>query len=157
MTETDNIMARYPDVAFIDKAYKEAMRLVQDTAAYLEEGSALARDSLPEPIRATFTGESLRHSTRLMQVVAWLMVQKAVVEGELSPDEANVPSRRLGGRDICLGPAMPGSEQLPSALSELLVESRHIYERVARLEDRMTGSREGGANPVHRLLDRLSF
>lgn len=149
----------YPDAAFIERAFADAMALVEDSAAYLEREGAAARDALSEPCRTAFTGETLRMTTRLMQAVAWLMVQRAVVQGELTPEDGLAPKRRLGGQEICLGPAMVGADDLPSRLQELMAASRQIYERVVRLEDSLLEGRKsvGGQarNPVHGLLKRL--
>lgn len=155
MTETVSFDG-HPDAPFIERAFHEAMTLVQETAAYLEHQGLQDRDGLPDLARAAFTGESLRLTTRLMQAVAWLMVHRAVSQGDMTPDEGLEPKRRLGGREICLGPAMPGADGLPARLQALLESSRQIYERVARLEDRMLAG-AAPANPVHGLLRRIDL
>ncbi|MDA5194890.1 DUF1465 family protein [Govanella unica] len=144
----------HPDAPFLERAFGEAMILVQQTACYLEHDGVADRDRLAESGRTVFTGEALRVTTRLMQAVAWLLVHRAVAQGEMTADEGLSPGRRLGGREICLGPAMSGAEALPDRLRELLGASRQIYERVARLEDRLMDG-IGQDNPVHDLLRRL--
>lgn len=144
----------HPDSAFIERVYREALALVQETASYLEREGLGERDALSAEIRTVFTGESLRVTTRLMQVVAWLLVHRAVAQGEMSSGEALTSGRRLGGHAICLGPAMDGAEALPHRLRALMAASRQIYERIARLEERMLAGGEAD-NPVHDLLRRL--
>lgn len=142
------------DGPFLDKSYDEAMELVHAVAAYLDGEGKTARDGLDEALRPVFTSESLRLTTRLMQVVAWLMVHRAVAAGELTPDEALTPARRLSGRDICLAPPLAGAERLPPQLKAHLDQSRQLYERIARLEERLL-SPDQPANPVESLLNRL--
>lgn len=142
------------DGPFLDKSYDEAMALVHAASQYLEGEGKAARAALPDPLRAVFTGESLRMTTRLMQVVAWLMTQRAVAAGEITAAEALAPAQRLSGREICLAPPLSGSEDLPPTLTELLEESRRIYERIARLEERMLAA-EPDDNPVHQMLNRI--
>ena len=85
------------------------------------------------------TCERLRMTARLTQVVAWLLVQKAVHRGELSRDEARSRDRRLGGQKVCEpGRELKGAE-LPPALSVLQRRTADLYARVARLDAMMNG------------------
>ncbi len=88
MTETSNDHRRTLDAPFIEKTYGEAMGLVHQAAAYLEGDGALYREELGDALRPIYTAESLRVTTRLMQVVSWLMTQRAVLTGEMSAMEA---------------------------------------------------------------------
>lgn len=143
------------DGPFLDKSYDEAMAMVHAVAAYLDGDGKTARDALEEALRPVFTSESLRLTTRLMQAVAWLMVHRAVAAGELTREEALSPARRLSGRDICLAPPLPGCERLPPQLQVYLDQSRQLYERIARLEERLMMP-EQPANPVGNLLERFT-
>jgi len=142
------------DGPFLDKSYDEAMALVHAASQYLEGEGKAARAALPDPLRAVFTGESLRMTTRLMQAVAWLMTQCAAAAGEITLEEALAPDQRLGGREVCLAPPLPGSEGLPPTLTEMMEESRRIYDRIARLEEQLLAP-EATENPVHQMLSRL--
>ena len=62
----------------------------------------------------------MRLTTRLMQVASWLLVQRAVAEGEMSLDEAAKEKYRLGAREICRGKRMETVELLPPKLVDLL-------------------------------------
>lgn len=151
---TDQFQDGPLDGVFLDKSYAEAMDLVHEAARYLEGEGKAARDALPDPLRAVFTGESLRMTTRLMQAVAWLMTQRAAANGEITAAEALDPAQRLSGREICLAPPLSGSEDLPERLREMLQESRRIYERIARIEERMLAAAPA-ENPVHEMLNRI--
>lgn len=142
------------DGPFLDKCYEEAMGLIHAASRYLQGPGKSERAALPDPLGAVFTGESLRMTTRLMQAVAWLMTQRAAAAGEITLEEALAPDQRLGGREVCLAPPLPGSEGLPPTLTEMMEESRRIYDRIARLEEQLLAP-EATENPVHQMLSRL--
>lgn len=142
---------------FIVKLYREALALTEAAAAY-HEGMVAAGDAgaallgLTPKQQLAVTTESLRLTVRLMQVMAWLMVQRAVAAGEISLAEARTPERRLGGREPGLAPIE--SVLLPATLNRLIAASHGLYRRVARLEDRLFRP-DAAENPVHRLIGRL--
>lgn len=142
------------DAPFIEKTYDEAIALVHQSAAYLDGEGTLLREDLGDQLRPVFTAESLRATTRLMQVVSWLMTQRAVLSGEMSPEEAREHKYRLGARGICLADPLDGTEKLPEYFQDLIESSRGLYERVARIEERLLEEAEVD-NPVHKLLNRL--
>src|ERR1700740_909774 len=80
----------------VDSLYVEAMLLADEARAYFDEIGRDERDALAALNRVAFSCESLKVTTRLMHIIAWLLTQRAVDAGELSPGEALRPSRRLG-------------------------------------------------------------
>src|ERR1700754_1064707 len=81
----------------IDALYVEAMLLADEARAYFDDAGRAERDLLEPAVRVVFSCESLKVTTRLMHVIAWLLTQRAVDAGELAPRDALDPSRRLGG------------------------------------------------------------
>ena len=140
---------------FTEKAYHDAILLVNDTVGYLETRGIVDRESLDALGRTAFAAESMRLTTRLMQVVSWFMVQRAVMNGELSKAEANEPERRLSAIDICLDDGMKGSETLPQEMQALLSRSRSLFEQVWHVEEMLLRAPGEGESPVHNLLNRL--
>lgn len=138
-----------PAPAFVDKLYEEAMALVHEAADYLGGIGVEERDALPEMLRAVYTGESLRVTTRLLQVVAWLMSLRAAVAGEITLEEALTAKRRLDGKEVCLGGDIPFVDKLPEFLQSLLSRSLAIYLRAERLEQKLLT----GDQPRHPLDD----
>ncbi len=82
-------------------------------------------------------GESMRLTTRLMQVASWLLVRKAVHEGEMTVEEANSEKYRLATKEIARQPRFDGAEALPARLQELIERSERLYARVERLDARL--------------------
>ncbi len=133
-----------------ERTFADGMAMVEETASYLdgpgrEEAKLLARKAA-----LAYAGESMRLTTRLMQVASWLLVQKAVREQEMTPAEAAQQRYRLGAQEICRGAPLEASEDLPEQLIELLERSERLYDRVDRLDDRMYRVR-----PATGILDSL--
>ena len=135
----------------IGSLYTEAMVLADEARSYFDRQGREERDSLDPILRVGFACESLKVTTRLMHIIAWLLSQRAVVAGELSPLEARRPARRLG--------EAPASDEavvarLPEAARSLVEASRDLFARVERLDE--GGSEpEGQASPARTLLSRL--
>ncbi|MEP6786618.1 MAG: DUF1465 family protein [Sphingomonadales bacterium] len=115
----------------IDSLYMEAMIMADEVRAYFDETGREARDALDPIDRVLFSCESLKVTTRLMHIIAWLLTQRAVEAGELSPDGAREGSRRLGDRIdtdiVTLG-------RLPGEARALVEGSMDLHARVARVE-----------------------
>src|SRR5580765_8849190 len=89
--------------ALFEKTFEEGMSLVEETAKYLDgHGREESRD-LPRKIAMLYAGESMRVTTRLMQAASWLLVQRAVHDGDMTAEDASSERYRLGAREICLG------------------------------------------------------
>lgn len=126
--------------ALFEKTFDEGMSLVEETARYLDgKGREEAKD-LPRKAALLYAGESMRVTTRLMQAASWLLVQRAVHEGEMSPEDARGDRYRLGSKEICFGGREEGVELLPPTLRDLLERSDNLYRRIARLDDELFGA-----------------
>ena len=77
---------------------------------------------------------TLKVTSRLTQVIAWLLVQRAVQAGELSRDQAARPKYRLSGKVACSQRMPVDAGPLPGDLADLLQRSWRLYERIARLD-----------------------
>ena len=87
------------------------------------------------------TLETTRLTSRLTQVMAWILAQKAVQNEEISPEEAATEKYRLSGQSACLEHTSPEiAANLPAYLIDLLERSHELYARVNRLEEQI-GSR----------------
>jgi len=127
-------------VAFFNSTYEEALGLACELRDLIVAEGGQDR-AAPEACQARLHGscECLRMTARLTQVIAWLLVQKAVHAGELSREEAWARDRRLGGQKVCEpGRELKGAE-LPPALADLQRRTAELYARVARLDAMMNG------------------
>jgi regulator of CtrA degradation len=116
------------------KTFSEGMAMVEETASYLDGRGRQESRVLPSKAALAYAGESMRLTTRLMQIASWLLVQRAVSEGEMTAEEASREKYRLGAKEICRGRRTEAAEILPPKLVELLDRSATLYERVERLD-----------------------
>jgi regulator of CtrA degradation len=138
-----------------EKTFDEGMSLVEETARYLDgPGRDESRD-LPRKAALLYAGESMRVTTRLMQAASWLLVQRAVHEGDMQPDQAAGERYRLGSKEICFGGREGGTELLPATLQDLLLRSDNLYRRIARLDDILFSATGAQAPAVQTQFDRL--
>lgn len=139
-----------------ERTFKEGMGLVEETAAYLDGPGRAASKRLSRAAALAYAGESMRLTTRLMQVASWLLVQRAVRDGEIQLTEAASEKYRLISREPQPAPQLAGSDDLPEALKTLIVRGAAIYERVRRLDETMyDGASNDAANPVSDQIAKL--
>ena len=86
-----------------DRTFDEGMALVEETARYLDGKGREEARALPRKAAMLYAGESMRVTTRLMQAASWLLVQRAVRDGDMERADALNDRYRLGSREICLG------------------------------------------------------
>jgi regulator of CtrA degradation len=120
-----------------DRTFQEGMELVEETATYLDGGGRQESKLLSRNAALAYAAESMRLTTRLMQVASWLLVQRAVREGDMAAEAACEDRYRLGGEEVSRGGEPEAVEDLPSGLLGLLDRSERLYERVRRLDQRM--------------------
>lgn len=138
-----------------DRTFREGMELVEDTAAYLDGDGRRESKLLSRATALAYAGESMKLTTRLMQIASWLLVQRAVREGDMTPEAACEPRYRLAGRKA---ETEPTDAELPIALVEYVVRAEKLYDRVLHLDRRMhlDPPEEETVNPVQSQLDRLT-
>jgi regulator of CtrA degradation len=91
------------------------------------------------------TLETMRLTTRLTQVMAWLLAQRAVQNNELPRTGEEAREYRLSGQSVCMDWRSSETAHLPSRLRDLLRRSFDLYRRVGRLEAQIDRRLENGA------------
>jgi regulator of CtrA degradation len=135
----------------VESLYTEAMLLADEARTYFDTASRADRDMLDPFVRVGFACESLKVTTRLMHIIAWLLTQRAVETGELSVASGRRPERRLGHAGASDSQVL---EQLPKAAKALISSSIDLYERVRRLDEEQL-SDQPVASPARALMGRL--
>jgi regulator of CtrA degradation len=138
-----------------DRTFQEGMELVEETAAYLDGDGRRESRLLSRAAALAYAGESMKLTTRLMQIASWLLVQRAVREGDMTAETACETRYRLANRII---EAEPTHAELPIALIEYLVRAEKLYDRALHLDRRMylDAPDEEAVNPVQSQMDRLT-
>lgn len=121
-------------VAFFDSTFEEALALTREARDYLTHAEPRERERMTPNDRMLASCEAMRMTSRLTQVMAWLLVQRAVHAGEMTREQARAPEYRLGGQSVCGEVKPPVEGQLQPRLAELLERSLRLYQRVARLD-----------------------
>jgi regulator of CtrA degradation len=142
--------------ALFRHTFDEGMSLVEETARYLDGPGREEQRHLPRKTAMLYAGESMRVTTRLMQAASWLLVQRAVEEGDMNAEDAAAERYRLGSKEICFGGVEEGIETLPTTLQSLLSRSDNLYRRIARLDDVLFGQAEvpSGARGAQAMLEQ---
>lgn len=117
-----------------DAIFKEGMALVESTAAYLDGPGRKEARLLRGPVAVLYATESMRLTTRLLELASWLMIRRALKEGEITPDEARTKRARVKLR----GPGRPshikGFADLPPGLRRLIDSSYALSDRIFQLD-----------------------
>src|SRR5215207_10919730 len=113
--------------------FKEGMALVEETAGYLDGEGRQDSKRLERSAALAYATESMRLTTRLMQLASWLLLHRAVKEGEMSLAQVNAEKTK-----VKLSVGEPADEDtlklLPATLKELIERSRLLHGKILRLD-----------------------
>jgi len=143
--------------AFAD-LFRDGMALVEETATYLDGPGRQESKKLERASALAYATESMRLTTRLMQLASWLLLHRAVKEGEMSLAQAGKEKSKvkLAAADTH---DSSNTELLPVALRDLIERSRKLYANVRRLDmsiyNHNAAQRPATGNPVERQLGLL--
>src|SRR5215218_5750841 len=135
----------------VDSLYTEAMLLADEARSYFDDAGRDDRGLLDPFVRVSFACESLKVTTRIMHIVAWLLTQRAIETGEIGGREGRRPERRLGHAqesDVAV------VDQLPEAARHLINASADLYARVKRIDEGHMET-ELPQSPARALMGRL--
>ena len=137
--------------------FREGMGLVEQTAAYLDGDGRAESAALPRGVALSYATESMRLTTRLMQIASWLLVQRAVAEGEMTAEQARAENDKVRIPEQMMPPAHAEAALLPQGLRELIDHSFRLQARIRHLEGQMSGKVPANeqANPVQDQLASL--
>jgi regulator of CtrA degradation len=139
--------------------FREGMALVEAAAAYLDGDGRKEARKLRPPHSLAYATESMRLTTRLMQLASWLLIRRAVSEGELTPEQAVEEQRKI--KLPVTGTDQPSRDLsvLPERLRDLIAQSLKLQERVIRLDQMLDFNQPASAreadHPLNSHLTRL--
>jgi regulator of CtrA degradation len=137
-----------------ERTFQEGMELVEETASYLDGEGRQESKLLSRNAALAYAAESMRLTTRLMQVASWLLVQRAVREGDMPPTAACEDRYRLN-EDNAGAEAEAARAELPPGLLRLADRAERLYDRVRHLDQRMYVESEGKAEPANPVLSHM--
>src|ERR1700693_3147988 len=137
--------------------FRDGMALVEETASYLDGAGRQESKKLDRSAGLTYATESMRLTTRLMQLASWLLLHLAVKEGEMTLAQASKEKSK-----VRLAACEPGDAKslalLPAKLQELIARSTKLQTEVRRLDATMPAPpaiKAAADNPVSRQLGLL--
>jgi regulator of CtrA degradation len=137
--------------------FRDGMALVDETASYLDGSGRLESKKLELGVGGVYATESLRLTNRLMHLASWLLLHRAVKEGEITLGQASKEKSK-----VSLAACVPGDAKslalLPAKLQELIARSAKLQIEVRRLDATMhavTAPTIAADNPVGRQLGLL--
>jgi regulator of CtrA degradation len=155
-----SFISRFTSSEQFDRVFKEGMSLVEETANYLDGPGRVDSRILDRMGAIAYATESMRLTTRLMQLASWLLLQRAISSGELTFENARKEKVRINLADIGRGDAIEGGAELPEGLLALIDRSMRLLERVRKLDEMLANSisepKPQSASPVSAQLDQLA-
>src|SRR5580658_10764691 len=137
--------------------FRDGMALVEETASYLDGSGRQESKKLDRSAAMVYATESMRLTTRLMQLASWLLLHRAVKEGEMTLAQANKEKSK-----VRLAACEPGDAKslalLPGKLQELIGRSMALQAEVRRLDATMHAPQPmkmAVGNPVERQMGLL--
>ena len=121
--------------AFFGRTYDEAMGLLVEARNYVAVNELRALPILTPSDRLLLCCETMRLTTRLTHIMAWLLAQRAVHAGEITLAESAEEPYVLGGAKTCLTVTEEVERLGDQWLITLLEHSHRLYIRVSRLDE----------------------
>ena len=130
--DMDNGASSFVQSELFARTFKEGMMLVEETANYLDGEGRKASKTLSRSGAITYASASMRLTTQLMQIASWLLVLRAVREGDMKLPEAQDEKYRLKQQSEPFEDGLEGG--LPPRLVELIDSAAQLYGRISRLD-----------------------
>ncbi|HAT85388.1 DUF1465 family protein [Cohaesibacter gelatinilyticus] len=127
--------AKLADSDSFKTLFRDGMALVEEAADYLDGEGRDEAKNLPRVASLAYATESMRLTTRLMQMASWLLLQRAVNEGEMSAEQAGQEKNKVRLHGLSSAKDGPGWEELPARLRDLIERSLHLQKRIRHLDD----------------------
>ena len=155
---TVNFFTKFTSSEQFEKVFREGMSLVEETANYLDGPGRLDARVLERHGAIAYATESMRLTTRLMQLASWLLLQRAIGAGELTVEDTRKENHRISLTDIGKGHDLAGGQDLPDALKALVERSLTLHQRIQKLDSMISAqtSTDQMPSPVNDQIDRLA-
>ena len=131
---TVSFVERFARSEQFDQIFKEGMALVEATAAYLDGEGRRAAKALNPALAVVYATESMRLTTRLLEIASWLLVRRSLKSGEISPEEARIKRRRIKLATLGRPAHVKGFTELPSGLRDLVDRSFAMNDRIVQID-----------------------
>lgn len=158
LTNTVSFTQRKMSSPAFQRLYDEGMQLVEETASYLDGMGREEAKYLSRAATSLYAAESMRLTTRLMQVSSWLLLQRAFNSGEMNQQQVEDERNKIRLDTSSAATTAEGWQEMPDTFLALIASSLRLQQRVAALNDELyhsDGSGADGDNPVNAQINLL--
>ena len=142
-----------------DAIFREGMQLVEQTAEYLDGAGREQAKGLRPPVSVVYATESMRLTTRLLDLATWLLVQRSLKDGDIMEEEAHAKRDNMELRPFARPTNIRCFEDLPDGLQNLIIASFSLSDRITQLDLAMRANAVDvfpvASNPVNEHLRKL--
>ena len=134
--------------------YDEGMGLVEEAAEYLDGKGRIEARALSRLAATLYAAESMRLTTRLMQIASWLLLQRAANSGEMTREQVAAEKAKVRLDTASAHEDAAAWAELPDAFRSLVMRSLSLQSLVRRMDEeiyggnRPSGSAQRRTNPV---------
>lgn len=136
--------------------YNEGMGLVEQAAEYLDGEGRVAAKKLSRLGATLYAAESMRLTTRLMQVASWLLLQRAANSGEMTRDQVASEKAKVRLDTASAHDDAAGWGELPNSFIDLVQRSLRLQALVRRMDEEIYGGGESMPHSVGRRSNPVS-
>lgn len=139
-----------------ERVFADGMALVEETATYLDGPGRDMAKTLPREAGLTYAAWSMELTSKLMQAASWLVMQKAVRDGDMPRDDALARKYRISRDGPPLDPSKQRGRGLPDHFLDLVENAENLFGRICRLDSAIyVNGHSGDASPVKRQIEEL--
>jgi regulator of CtrA degradation len=117
-----------------DAIFREGMALVERAAAYLDGRGRKEAKALAGPAAMLYASESMRLTTRLLELASWLMIRRSFKDGEITAEELARKRERVRLTEPGRISHVKGFDTLPEGLQDLIRASFALNDRIVLLD-----------------------
>jgi regulator of CtrA degradation len=122
------------------RLYDQGMGLVEEAAEYLDGRGREDAKGLSRLAATLYAAESMRLTTRLMQVASWLLLQRAANSGEMTRDQVALEKTKVRLDTASAASDVPGWSELPEGFADLVSRSLRLQDHIRRMDEEVYGS-----------------
>lgn len=139
MSQPINLAEKFANSEKFKKLFQDGMSLVEESASFLDgEGREQAK-GLPRSSAMLYGSESMRLTTRLMQLASWLLLQRAANEGEMTRDQIVEEKKKIKLGENGHQTDSPAWNDLPEGFTDLVSRSLTLQNRILTLDAELYG------------------
>lgn len=143
-----NLAERFAYSEHFKALFREGMGLVEQSATYLDGPGRLAAKRMSRKAALLYGTESMRLTTRLMQLASWLLLQRAASEGEMTREQLLAEKQKVKLDNLPpTARSGPDWAELPDAFDDLVARAMALQSRILMLDAEVYGAARAVADP----------